>query len=305
MGDTIRIMGPDRAWSDAKVTFIGAADIKVSIDGVPVGLGSTQWWYPYTAHAPSAQDMFSDEEVAGQADGQATGQASGSAGTPLSLTFPIPDAAALARAARIRLLPVEQRWPEITKRVGLEGAIGNRTARRAVLAIDELQTNDEREKGESVHRNGIGWSKFDAPIASALVFKISSGQLLTPHEAQTCRKFADRYAKRVAESRHLAAILGNDSDDAPLADAHDEYVESDEEEDEEEDDDDDPMPDPIPDPKRFYTGEETDAAFYRHDSARFLSPGLYREIAAIGSRDAQVIFDAISQGDCCWIGLRP
>ena len=249
------------AWVYATVTFVGS-DIKVAVDktGDVLSLRATPWWY-ITNHDAPTTDVPN--------------------GTALSLTA---DGAATAKIDAIRMLPVREMEMEFTKRVGEGGALGNRAARRAILMLQDSQTPAEQAQRESLYRNRVGWGKFHAAKGGSLAAKISSGTPLTPNESKSCRDLALHYAKQVVQSPQLAAIWGNDSDDAPLADAHD-----DEEEDEDEEET----------TEMFHTSEVTDSVFYRHEHARFLSPSVYRDVEALKSRDADAILAAISPGDFC------
>lgn len=222
----------------------------------PISLDSTPWWY-VASHDATTVDI--------------------PRGTPLNILSPKPSAATLARVADIRKLPRLVQEMAFTKRVGEGGAIGNRAARRAILVLDDHQTSEERTRRESLHRNGAGWGRYHAAQGAALATKIAHGTPLTREEAAACRELALHYSRQVVESEHLAFIWGNDSDDGPLGDAYDD---EDAEEDEE----------------TFYAEEVTDSVFYRHAKGRFLSPHLYRAIAAMKTRDAAAVFASVSPG---------
>jgi len=149
----------------------------------------------------------------------------------------------------------------------------------------------ERAGKYSNVRNGVGWSKFDAFRASSLAEQIEEGRPMTEKDSHDCRRLTSKYGLQLLSSPHLAAVWGNESDDAHLEDAYDDYDGEDEEggpnEYEEE-------PDSLDD---FCTDHCIDTVFYRHEEGRFLMPAIYSEIRSLKEElgmDAAAITTALA-----------
>jgi hypothetical protein len=65
---------------------------------------------------------------------------------------------------------------------------------RAVLAIDERQTFDERQSQETKHRNAQGWNSADARYGGYLARYIRNGNRLSGSHVEKARRIIRKYA---------------------------------------------------------------------------------------------------------------
>ncbi len=85
---------------------------------------------------------------------------------------------------------------------------------RALLALYERQTQDERDNATTTHSNGIGFSGVDAPILTScaqwvLRSRMPEGLRLTPRQRAVVRKKVRKYVGQlveVAEARRAATV---------------------------------------------------------------------------------------------------
>lgn len=68
---------------------------------------------------------------------------------------------------------------------------------RAILAIYNNQTDEERATGSSVEDNGIGFTKWDAGDMTAIAKKVAAGKALTPGEIAKSRNKMVKYWKQL------------------------------------------------------------------------------------------------------------
>ena len=110
---------------------------------------------------------------------------------------------------------------EFRNHVEMGKTIGNRVARRAVLAVNVRNTSDELEDMVARHRDGRGWDKFSARDAMELAETLKKGERrLEKCEAVMCRKLAVTFDRQIVDSVHLAAVLGNHDEPGELSDTY-------------------------------------------------------------------------------------
>ena len=73
----------------------------------------------------------------------------------------------------------------------------NKALLRAILCIYNNQTNEEKNKGESIDWNGIGFNRWDSREMSEIAKKIKSGQPLTKGELAKSRNKMHKYWKQL------------------------------------------------------------------------------------------------------------
>jgi hypothetical protein len=69
---------------------------------------------------------------------------------------------------------------------------------RAILAIDNLQTDEER-LGQSAPANGCGWSRYDAPFMSSLASQYRAKGRLSKGQVEVARRKVARYWRQLAK----------------------------------------------------------------------------------------------------------
>jgi hypothetical protein len=75
----------------------------------------------------------------------------------------------------------------------------DKAVERAILAIYERQTADEKASSCTQHDNTVGFSAFDAATGSYLARLIKRGFKLYPDKMAKARKLAVRYRRQLAE----------------------------------------------------------------------------------------------------------
>ena len=70
---------------------------------------------------------------------------------------------------------------------------------RAVVAIYQRQTDDERERDETRHDNGVGFNAFHAHLGSYYARWILSGRRLSGHHLDKARRMMRRYVGQLTE----------------------------------------------------------------------------------------------------------
>ena len=68
---------------------------------------------------------------------------------------------------------------------------------RAIVLIYDNQTFEEKDKGESIENNSIGFSKIDAKEMSDIARKIKAGKALTKEELAKSRNKMQKYWKQL------------------------------------------------------------------------------------------------------------
>lgn len=68
---------------------------------------------------------------------------------------------------------------------------------RAIVLIDNRQTEEERAKGESTEDNFVGWTKWDAKEMGDIAHKIKRGEPLTIGELAKSRNKMQKYWKQL------------------------------------------------------------------------------------------------------------
>ena len=70
---------------------------------------------------------------------------------------------------------------------------------KAITCIDNWQTEPERQQGESIEENGVGWTKYDAKEMGQLANKIRNGQTLTDGELAKAKNKMKKYWKQLMQ----------------------------------------------------------------------------------------------------------
>lgn len=156
IGDRVRVLcrdTPAPVWLTGTITMAGAGIVMAAVQGVasPMRFDRVDWCYVSTHDAAP--------RVAPPAPARRT-----TASRRISLTTPGADEYGRKQALELRRMSCRaEAVAAITKRIAYGAGLGNRLARRAVLAIHTCQTADEQLEDCSKYRNAAGWSKFDAP----------------------------------------------------------------------------------------------------------------------------------------------
>src|SRR5271168_1898703 len=69
---------------------------------------------------------------------------------------------------------------------------------KGLQAIYRLQTSDEQETHSTTHRNGVGFSGWDAPILSDIAQRSAKYGTLTPGQTRLVRRKLYRYTGQLA-----------------------------------------------------------------------------------------------------------
>lgn len=67
----------------------------------------------------------------------------------------------------------------------------------AIINIDSMQTVPEKDSGQSIEENTVGWTKVDASEMGLIADKIKSGQQLTAGEIAKSRNKMKKYWKQL------------------------------------------------------------------------------------------------------------
>jgi len=94
-----------------------------------------------------------------------------------------------------------QEWDEAGIRELLSRS--DRAVERAVLAIQEFQTEDEKRAGDTRWRNGVGWSGAHARSADYYCRWIRSGKRLSGRYLVKARKMTMHYAGQLAKIAYM------------------------------------------------------------------------------------------------------
>ena len=76
---------------------------------------------------------------------------------------------------------------------------------RAILRIDERQTEDERAYGETRHSNGIGWSGADASVGTYMANYVRGGNALSGAWRLRAFRLAVKYRAQLADLANAKA----------------------------------------------------------------------------------------------------
>jgi hypothetical protein len=95
---------------------------------------------------------------------------------------------------------------------------------RGMLAIFALQTEDEREAGNTTHQNGVGFNGVDAPFCTSLASQFKARGSLSPKQIAALRKVMPKYAAQLAalanaKAAKAAAAADEDAARAAAAEA--------------------------------------------------------------------------------------
>jgi hypothetical protein len=73
---------------------------------------------------------------------------------------------------------------------------------RAILAIYNNQTLEEKSNKQTIENNGIGFNGVDSEFGTSLGQRIKAGLHLTSGQLPYARKMMMKYAKQVKEALH-------------------------------------------------------------------------------------------------------
>ena len=93
-------------------------------------------------------------------------------------------------------------------------SVGARTTRRAMLAIDANQTQEERDAGRTIEHNGRGWDQRTAQAAQPLLSAIAAGVPFTEEQLERARTIVANHATQVVSSPRLAYVWGLSDDES-------------------------------------------------------------------------------------------
>lgn len=72
-----------------------------------------------------------------------------------------------------------------------------RFAIRALVVLYKYQTEDEREAMASIHRNGFGFSKYDAEFLTSLAQQVEAGRTLSAKQMACMQRTLPKYAAQL------------------------------------------------------------------------------------------------------------
>jgi len=72
-----------------------------------------------------------------------------------------------------------------------------RFAIRALVVLYKYQTEDEKESMASVHRNGVGFSKYDAEFLTSLAQQVEAGRTLSAKQMACMQRALPKYAAQL------------------------------------------------------------------------------------------------------------
>lgn len=73
----------------------------------------------------------------------------------------------------------------------------DKVVRQCLVIIDNEQTSDERDEGQTHWRNGYGFSVFDAEFGSSLAQQIREGKHLSEKQMFHARRMSRKYASQI------------------------------------------------------------------------------------------------------------
>ena len=85
------------------------------------------------------------------------------------------------KAAILAKINTDQRWLE-----------------RAIIALDDRQTADERAAGQTTHDNDKGWNAYDASLGTYLANYLRSGRHLSGAWNDKARRMVRKYCGQLA-----------------------------------------------------------------------------------------------------------
>lgn len=98
------------------------------------------------------------------------------------------------------------KWNGKSMKVWLEANLERKgILERAILRIDERQTDDERNSGETRYSNGIGWSGADARVGTYMANYIRSGHTLSDGWRLRAMRLAFKYRGQLADIANAKA----------------------------------------------------------------------------------------------------
>lgn len=97
-------------------------------------------------------------------------------------------------AAGWKYFTTQQQWKNYLQDLVCED---NVALLRAIVLIDNWQTEPERKAGESTEENNVGWSKYDAKEMGAIAEKIRKCEPLEPGEVAKSRNKMKKYWKQL------------------------------------------------------------------------------------------------------------
>lgn len=77
--------------------------------------------------------------------------------------------------------------------------MNDRAVERAIVAIYNRQTEDEKREGDTRHTNGIGFSGADARLGTYYAKWVLKGNSLTGNHLMKARLMAHKYVRQLAE----------------------------------------------------------------------------------------------------------
>jgi hypothetical protein len=93
------------------------------------------------------------------------------------------------------VMVVAKQWNE--KEIGALLDRSDRAVERAILAIYNLQTADEKNWQGTAHLNGVGFNAYDAKFGSSLAEWLNAGRSFTRGQLKSAKKMAKKYRRQL------------------------------------------------------------------------------------------------------------
>ena len=77
--------------------------------------------------------------------------------------------------------------------------LNNVALERAIVLIHDRQTEIEKQSCNTIERNKVGFTAFDAEIFSSFAEQILRGRRLTPKQLETARRAMPKYWRQLRE----------------------------------------------------------------------------------------------------------
>jgi len=106
-------------------------------------------------------------------------------------------ATALLKFEQEEVPVVQKKWTkaEINEKIISD----QRWLERAILAVYNFQTREEKDREATVEDNGVGFNAFDAPYLSSLAEWLTDGRRLTDKQAAVARPIMLKYTWQLAK----------------------------------------------------------------------------------------------------------
>lgn len=190
------------SWVTASLRNVGGMRFAQFTGKTSIELTSKSWWYACSMDVCAAPATRRVAEI--KLTGRATVEGK-------------------IEAARLCKVSSDAQATEyLLKRIAGCKSVGYRMTCLAILAINEFQTADEIATGQTLFRNGRGWSSDAAPIAHSLTVALRNKRLLTRGEMDQAQDIVSRHVLQLLKSAHLAEVLAFGAPDEQIVDESEE-----------------------------------------------------------------------------------